>query len=104
MDGAGVLYETKNPVRVAALMDSIVSNTQLQDEILRAQRAAVDRLRAKDFGGTLLKLVERVLSAPRCRPPRVAVDFWEDFDAARELEELRLYRPSVYKALPAKHA
>jgi hypothetical protein len=30
----------------------------------------------------------------------VTFDFWQQFDAAQELEELRLYRPAVYKALP----
>jgi glycosyltransferase involved in cell wall biosynthesis len=100
MDGAGVLYETKDPVQVAALMDRIISNAALQDEIVRAQLAAVDRLRSKDFGGTLLRVVERVLAAPRCPRPRVAPDFWRQFDEAQDLEELRLYRPGVYKALP----
>ncbi len=27
-------------------------------------------------------------------------DFWGQFDAAQELEELRLYRPAIYQALP----
>jgi hypothetical protein len=30
----------------------------------------------------------------------VTFDFWHQFDAAQELEELRLERPSIYKALP----
>jgi hypothetical protein len=30
----------------------------------------------------------------------VAYDFWHQVDAAQELEELRMYRPSAYKALP----
>jgi hypothetical protein len=30
----------------------------------------------------------------------VAFDFWGQFDAAQELEELRLYRPAIYQALP----
>jgi len=44
--------------------------------------------------------VDRILGAPRAAAPRVAYDFWEQFDAAQDLEELRMYRPSVYKALP----
>jgi len=32
--------------------------------------------------------------------PHVTYDFWHQFDAAQALEELRLYRPSIYKALP----
>jgi glycosyltransferase involved in cell wall biosynthesis len=100
MDGAGVLFETKEPLHVAALMDSIISNVDLQDAIVDGQLAAVERLRAKDFAGTLLGFVNEILSAPRSPAPHVAYDFWHQFDAAQALEELRLYRPSIYKALP----
>ena len=100
MDGAGVLFETKEPLHVAALMDSIISNVDVQDAIVDGQLAAVERLRAKDFSGTLLGFVNDILSAPRSPAPHVAYDFWHQFDAAQALEELRLYRPSIYKALP----
>jgi hypothetical protein len=100
MDGAGVLYESKNALHVAGLMDAIVSNTQLQDRIVAGQLEAVDRLRAKDFGATLLGFVEAILSSPRAAEPHVAFDFWNEFDQAQELEELRLYRPAIYQALP----
>ena len=100
MDGAGVLYENRHPLEVARLMDAIVSDTALQDAIVDGQLAAVDRLRAKDFSGTLLGLIDRILAAPRAPRPRVAFDFWERFDAAQDLEELRKFRPSLYKALP----
>ena len=100
MDGAGVLYEDKDPAKVALLMDTILSDHDLQDAIVAAQLAAVDRLRAKDFAGTLLGFVDRILAAPRAPRPHVAFDFWHQFDAAQELEELRLYRPGIFKALP----
>jgi glycosyltransferase involved in cell wall biosynthesis len=100
MDGAGVLYDDKDPRQVAALMDAIVSNCTLQDHIVDAQLAAVGRLRARDFAGTLLGFVDRVLAAPRAAKPHVAFDFWQQFDAAIELEELRMYRPAIYRALP----
>jgi glycosyltransferase involved in cell wall biosynthesis len=100
MDGAGVLYSDKDPTHVAALMDAVVSNTEVQDAIIDGQLAAVERLRAKDFDGTLLGIVDRVLAAPRLPAPKVTFDFWYQFDAAEELEELRLDRPSIYKALP----
>ena len=100
MDGAGVLFDDKDPPHVAALMDAILSDPALQDAIVDGQLAAVERLQAKDFAGTLLGFVERILAAPRAPAPRVAFDFWHQFDAAEELEELRLYRPSIYKALP----
>jgi L-malate glycosyltransferase len=100
MDGAGVLFDTKDSLHVAALMDAIISNAGLQDTIVEGQAAAVDRLRSRDFSGTLLSFVDEILSAPRAPAPRVAFDFWHQFDAAQALEELRLYRPSIYKALP----
>jgi glycosyltransferase involved in cell wall biosynthesis len=100
MDGAGVLFEEKDPMHVAALMDAVISNVALRETIVDGQLAAVDRLRSKDFAGTLLGFVEEILSAPRALAPRVTFDFWHQFDAAQALEELRLYRPSIYKALP----
>jgi len=100
MDGAGVLYETKDPVHVAALMDAIISNPGLQDAIVEGQAAAVDRLRSRDFAGTLLGFVDEIVGGPRAPAPHVTYDFWHQFDAAQALEELRLYRPSIYKALP----
>jgi len=100
MDGAGVLFEDKDPMHVASLMDAIVSNATLQDAIVDGQLAAVDRLHAKDFPGTLLRLVDEILRCPRAPAPHVTFDFWNQFDAAQELEELRLYRPAIFKALP----
>ena len=100
MDGAGVLFETREPLAVARLMDAIIADRGLQDRIVQGQLAAVDRLRAKDFGGTLLRFVDDILSKPRAPQPKVAFDFWGQFDAAQELEEIRLFRPALYHALP----
>jgi glycosyltransferase involved in cell wall biosynthesis len=100
MDGAGVLFGAKDPLHVAALMDAILSNVALQDAIIEGQLAAVERLRSRDFAGTLLRFVDEILAGPRAPAPRVAYDFWHQFDAAQALEELRLYRPSIYKGLP----
>ena len=102
MDGAGVLFEDRDPIHVATLMDEIISNADLQDRIVDGQLAAVDRLRSKDFAGTLLGFVDRMLASPRAAAPHVAFDFWGQFDAAQELEELRVYRPAIYQALPAE--
>src|SRR6185295_18368737 len=104
MDGAGVLYDDKDPQHVAALMDAIVSSCDLQDAIVKEQREAVRRLQSEDFAGTLLGFVDEMLGAPRAPKPRVAFDFWQQFDAAQELEELRLYRPAIYKGLPEEPA
>jgi len=100
MDGAGVLYETKEPLEVARLMDAIVADRDLQQRIVEGQLAAVARLQAKDFGGTLLRFVDEILSKPRAPLPKVTFDFWGQFDAAQELEEMRLFRPALYQALP----
>ena len=58
------------------------------------------RLQAKDFAGTLLGFVDRILAAPRAPLPRVAFDFWQQFDAAEALDELRKFRPAAFKRLP----
>jgi glycosyltransferase involved in cell wall biosynthesis len=100
MDGAGILYDTKDPRQIAAMMDALVSNTRLQDAIVEEQTAAVRRLQGKDFDALLLGFVDRILGAGRAGRRSVAFDFWPQFDAAEALEELRLVRPSVYKALP----
>jgi glycosyltransferase involved in cell wall biosynthesis len=100
MDGAGVLFDTKDPLQVAALMDAIVSDAALQDRIIDGQLTAIDRLRAKDFDGTLLRFVDGILSSPRSGEPHVAFDFWQQFDSAEALEEIRKFRPAAFKALP----
>jgi L-malate glycosyltransferase len=100
MDGAGVLYDDKDPSHVAALMDLVVSNAGIQEELIEGQLAAVDRLRARDFAGTLLGFVDEILAGRRSPAPRVTFDFWHQFDATEALEELRHDRPSIYKVLP----
>jgi glycosyltransferase involved in cell wall biosynthesis len=100
MDGAGVLFEDRTPLHVATLIDEIVSNTALQDRIVDGQLDAVARLRAKDFAGTLLGFVDQMLAGPRAPAAHVTFDFWAQFDAAQELEELRMFRPAIFQALP----
>src|SRR5205823_5088865 len=65
MDGAGVLFDDKDPRRVAAIMDAVVSNADLQDAILEGQLQAVERLQAEDFAGALMGFVEEILASPR---------------------------------------
>jgi len=100
MDGAGVLFHDRSPAHVASLMDAILSNPRLQDAIVEEQLAAVRRLQAKDFAGTLLGFVDRILSGPRAPLPRVAPDFWRQFDEAEALDEIRKFRPAAFKRLP----
>jgi glycosyltransferase involved in cell wall biosynthesis len=100
MDGAGVLFDDKDPLHVAALMDAILSNVALQDAIVDGQQAAVRRLQAKDFAGTLVGFVEQVLRSPRARGPQVTPDFWRQFEEAEALQALRENRPSAFRALP----
>jgi L-malate glycosyltransferase len=100
MDGAGVLYTTQDPLEVAALVDAVLSDAALYDAIVRKQNEAVDRLLAKDFDGTLLRFVDRILKSPRKTLPQVAWDFWDQFKLAEELYELQQYRPAIYRGLP----
>ena len=102
MDGGGVLYTRKDPRHVASLLDSVLTDVRLHDEILRAQDEALDRLRDRDFDGTLLRFVDEVRRGPRADPPRVAEDFWMQFERSEALEELRRRRPGAYGAFPER--
>jgi len=101
MDGAGVLYATKDPVEVARIMAAILDNGDVDDRIVATQDAALTRLRGRDFAGTLLRFVDQVRAAPPRPAPEVPYDFWPMFDQAERLEELRQFRPAIYRALPA---
>lgn len=104
MDGGGVLYDHKDPYRVAALMHAMVANHDLTDRIVDAQNAALARLQARDFDGTLLRFVRETLAKPRRPMPEVAFDFWKQFAMAEALEEIRQTRPAAFQALPPEDA
>jgi L-malate glycosyltransferase len=100
MDGAGVLYTTQEPLEVAALMDTVLDDTQLYDRIVQKQDDALKRLKSKDFDGTLLRFVDQVLKSSRKPAPQVAWDFWDQFRLAEELFDLQQYRPAIFRGLP----
>jgi glycosyltransferase involved in cell wall biosynthesis len=100
MDGAGVLFRGQDPLEVASLVDAVLADSTLYDAIVERQNRALDRLRARDFAGTLLRFVDRVLSAPARPAPPIAWDFWDQFRFAEELQEIQQYRPAIYEGLP----
>ncbi|MGE0812575.1 MAG: glycosyltransferase family 4 protein [Vicinamibacterales bacterium] len=100
MDGGGLLYDRKDPIEIAALINSVVADTRLRHAVLERQDAALDRLLARDFGRTLLQFVDETLSRPRREAPPVAFDFWDQVRQAEELEAIRSYRPAAFQALP----
>jgi glycosyltransferase involved in cell wall biosynthesis len=100
MDGGGVLYETKDPLEVARVMAAIADDGAVEDAVVASQDAALARLRQKDFAGTLVRFVEQVRGLAPRPAPEVPYDFWPMFDQAERLEELRQFRPAIYRALP----
>jgi len=100
MDGGGVLYDTRDPRRVAALVHGVLADADLEATILAAQDAAVARLEAKDFDGTVVRFVRQILDGPRKPAAPVAYDFWRQFRLAEELEAIRQTRPAAFRALP----
>lgn len=100
MDGAGVLFDEKDPVLVASLINAVVTDGALRDAILDAQDASLTRHKTRDFDSILLGHLDRMLASPRKPQPPVTLDFWRQFDEAEQLEELRQYRPAAYRALP----
>ena len=59
-----------------------------------------DRLLSRDFGGTLRRFVDQVLAQPRVQRPAPAFDFWDQVAQAEAMEELRMFRPAAFQALP----
>ena len=100
MDGGGVLYDTKDALDIARLMEAVLDDARIEDAVIESQDAALQRLRRKDFGGTLLCFVEETLATPPREAPEVAWDFWQQFEQFERLEELRQFRPALYRALP----
>jgi glycosyltransferase involved in cell wall biosynthesis len=100
LDGGGILYDTHDPRRVASLMQGLLEDADLEARVLEAQDAALDRLRARDFGAMTVRYVEQVLASPRRTAAPVAYDFWRQFKLAEELEDVRQSRPAAFRALP----
>jgi L-malate glycosyltransferase len=100
MDGGGVLYATKDSYAVARLMEAVLDDVRIGDAVVASQDAALARLLAKDFGGTLLRFVDDVRRRPAQDAPEVPWDFWTQFEQFERLEELRQFRPALYRALP----
>jgi glycosyltransferase involved in cell wall biosynthesis len=100
MDGGGVLYDTTDPRRVAALIHAVLSSDARSDAILESQDAALGRLLAQDFPGLVRTFAMQALSGPGVPPARVAPDFWRQFKLADELETIRQSRPAAFRALP----
>jgi glycosyltransferase involved in cell wall biosynthesis len=101
MDGGGVLYTTRDPLDVARLMEAVLDDPRIEDAVIASQDAALARLQARDFAGTLLRFVEETRQRPARQAPDVAWDFWAQFEQFERLEELRQFRPALYRALPA---
>lgn len=99
MDGAGVLYDSKDPVLVAALMNAVLSDTAQEDRIVSGQLEALARLRTSDFDGRLLTLVREAFVAPRAVRAPAARDLRAQLDRADRLEPPTVRRPSPARAL-----
>jgi glycosyltransferase involved in cell wall biosynthesis len=102
MDGGGVLFDRKDPGHVAQLMDAVLGDPAIEDAVVASQDAALARLLGKDFAGTLLRFVDDVAVTPPRPAPEVPWDFWPQFEQFDRLEELRQFRPALYRALPPR--
>lgn len=100
MDGGGLLYTRKDPRHVAALINAVLTDRAVEDDILAAQDAALERLRATGFRETLLGFVDAVRAAPRMQPSDVTPDFWNQLERYDALEAFQEYRPGAFEALP----
>lgn len=100
MNGGGALYTDRTPAHVAGLIDAILSDQTMYDAIVASQDAALVRIRATDFAGTLCRFVEQVTRMPRRPRAPVLFDFWDQSRVVEQLDDLRQVRPGAYHALP----
>lgn len=100
MDGGGVLYDSRDPRRVAGLMHATLAGASREDTLLAAQDAALGRLLARDFPKMVRDFVAQALDAPQRPPAAVDPGFWQQFRLADELEAIRVSRPAAFRALP----
>jgi L-malate glycosyltransferase len=99
MDGGGVLYDSKDPLHVAALMDAVASDSKIAGAVVASQDAALERLLHRNFGAMLLRYVAETLARPARPAPEVAWDFWPQFEQFQRFEELRQFRPALFRGL-----
>jgi glycosyltransferase involved in cell wall biosynthesis len=100
MDGGGVLYDTIDPFEIARLMEAVLDDERIEEAVVASQDAALARLQARDFAGTLLGALADVMKRPARPAPPVAWDFWAQFDQFQRFEELRQFRPALFQGLP----
>jgi glycosyltransferase involved in cell wall biosynthesis len=100
MDGGGILYDTTDPLEIARLMEAILDDEAVEAAVVQSQDAALSRLQARDFPGTLLRFVETLSAGPPRQAPAVSWDFWAQFEQFERFEELRQLRPALFQALP----
>ena len=102
MDGGGVLYDTKDPFEVARADGRASSTTRTsRTRSIATQDAALDRLLAQGLrrhAAALRRPGPR--HARRGRRRRCPTTSGRMFDQAERLEELRQFRPAIYRALP----
>ena len=104
MDGGGLLYNTKNPIIVASLLNAVVSDLSLHEKVLRSQDEALTRLEAKDFVGTLLNFVKQVRQAPPLPEASIREDFWQQFERYERIEKLKYDYPLTDRVRPTSLA
>ena len=98
MDGAGVLYDDKDPLHVAALMDAIVSNADAAGrDRRRAARGASTGCRRRTSPARCSASSTRSSARRARRRRRSPSTSGISSTPPQELEELRLYRPAVYQ-------
>ena len=100
MDGGGLLYDTKNPIIVASLLNEVVSDSSLHEKVLRSQDEALTRLEAKDFVGTLLNFVKQVRQAPPLPEASIREGFWQQFERYEQIEKLKHDYPLTDRVRP----
>ena len=100
MDGAGILYHDKDPVRVAALIDQVVTNRHIAEGIVESQDAALDRLRRRTSPARCCASSSRRCSRRPGRIRRSPLISGIRCTSPSRSTSSGPFRPGAYQALP----
>ena len=102
MDGGGVLVRHQgSATRSRGSWTPSSTIRRIEEAVLASQDAALERLHGAGLRRNAAALRRRDAQRRPPRPaPEVAWDFWLQFDQFERLEELRQFRPALYRALP----
>ena len=104
MDGGGVLVRHQGSARMSrALMDAVARRPDVEEAVVQSQDAALSTARSTRTSTRRCCVTSNdTLRLRRGAAPEVAWDFWPQFEQFQRFEELRQFRPALFRGAAAR--